>query len=38
LACHKKILHAAWHPRIDLLALGAKDFGYLYQKRYVSRK
>jgi serine/threonine-protein phosphatase 2A regulatory subunit B len=38
LACGKKILHAAWHPRVDLLALGAKDFGYLYQKRWVTRK
>lgn len=29
----QKILKSAWHPRMNLLALGAKDFGYLYQKR-----
>jgi len=29
----QKILHSAWHPNANLLALGAKDFGYLYQKR-----
>lgn len=29
----QKVLHVAWHPRSDLLALGAKDFGYLYHKR-----
>lgn len=34
----QKILHAAWHPNANLLALGAKDFGYLYQKRLPVRK
>lgn len=29
----QKALHAAWHPRQDLIALGAKDYGYLYHKR-----
>jgi len=29
----QKVLHVDWHPRADLIALGAKDFGYLYQKK-----
>lgn len=30
----QKVLHTAWHPNQDIIALGAKDFGYLYlQKR-----
>jgi len=26
----QKVLHTAWHPKQDIIALGAKDFGYLY--------
>mmetsp|Transcript_28213 Transcript_28213/g.31338 ORF Transcript_28213/g.31338 Transcript_28213/m.31338 type:complete len:395 (-) Transcript_28213:126-1310(-) len=29
----QKVLHVDWHPKQDLIALGAKDFGYLYQKK-----
>jgi len=29
----QKALHAAWHPQQDLIALGAKDYGYLYHRR-----
>jgi len=29
----QKVLHAAWHPHQDIIALGAKDFGYLYIRK-----
>lgn len=29
----QKVLHTAWHPHQDILALGAKDFGYLYTRK-----
>jgi len=29
----QKVLHAAWHPHQDIVALGAKDFGYLYIRK-----
>eukprot|EP01121_Diplochlamys_sp_Union-15-3_P018487 TRINITY_DN6726_c0_g4_i2.p1 TRINITY_DN6726_c0_g4~~TRINITY_DN6726_c0_g4_i2.p1 ORF type:complete len:481 (+),score=72.48 TRINITY_DN6726_c0_g4_i2:52-1494(+) len=29
----QKVLHVDWHPKTSLVALGAKDFGYLYQKK-----
>jgi len=29
----QKVLHTAWHPKNDIVALGAKDFGFLYIKR-----
>jgi len=29
----QKVLHTAWHPKQDILALGAKDFGYLYVRK-----
>lgn len=31
----QKVLHVDWHPQLDLIALGAKDFGYLYQKKEI---
>jgi hypothetical protein len=27
------VLHTAWHPNQDIIALGAKDFGYLYLQK-----
>jgi len=32
----QKVLHTAWHPKQDIVALGAKDFGYLYIRRNAS--
>lgn len=32
LNANQKVQHVAYHPRAELLALGAKDFGYLYHK------
>jgi len=29
----QKVLHTAWHPNQDIIALGAKDFGYLYLQK-----
>lgn len=29
----QKVLHTAWHPQHDIIALGAKDFGYLYVRK-----
>jgi len=29
----QKVLHTAWHPHQDVVALGAKDFGYLYVRK-----
>jgi len=29
----QKVLHTAWHPGQDIVALGAKDFGYLYIRK-----
>lgn len=29
----QKVLHTAWHPNQDVIALGAKDFGYLYTRK-----
>jgi len=29
----QKVLHTAWHPQQDVVALGAKDFGYLYIRK-----
>jgi len=29
----QKVLHTAWHPHHDIVALGAKDFGYLYVRK-----
>jgi len=29
----QKVLHTAWHPKQDIIALGAKDFGYLYIRK-----
>jgi len=29
----QKVLHTAWHPNQDIIALGAKDFGYLYIRK-----
>jgi len=29
----QKVLHTAWHPKNDIVALGSKDFGFLYIKR-----
>jgi serine/threonine-protein phosphatase 2A regulatory subunit B len=29
----QKVLHTAWHPTQDIIALGAKDFGYLYLQK-----
>jgi len=29
----QKVLHTAWHPHQDIIALGAKDFGYLYTRK-----
>jgi len=29
----QKVLHTAWHPHQDIVALGAKDFGYLYVRK-----
>jgi len=26
----KKVTHTAYHPKQDIIAIGAKDFGYLY--------
>ena len=31
-----KIAHLAWHPQSDLIALGAKDYGFLFHKRPLS--
>eukprot|EP01121_Diplochlamys_sp_Union-15-3_P019416 TRINITY_DN7312_c0_g1_i1.p1 TRINITY_DN7312_c0_g1~~TRINITY_DN7312_c0_g1_i1.p1 ORF type:complete len:214 (+),score=31.52 TRINITY_DN7312_c0_g1_i1:27-644(+) len=28
----QKVLHVDWHPQASLIALGVKDFGYLYKK------
>jgi len=28
-----KVAHTAWHPKQDLIAVGAKDFGYLYIRK-----
>eukprot|EP01130_Rhizamoeba_saxonica_P001485 TRINITY_DN11343_c0_g1_i1.p1 TRINITY_DN11343_c0_g1~~TRINITY_DN11343_c0_g1_i1.p1 ORF type:complete len:433 (-),score=89.81 TRINITY_DN11343_c0_g1_i1:88-1386(-) len=30
LDCSQKVVHTAWHPEEDIIALGANDFGYLY--------
>eukprot|EP01128_Nolandella_sp_AFSM9_P010554 TRINITY_DN7318_c0_g1_i1.p1 TRINITY_DN7318_c0_g1~~TRINITY_DN7318_c0_g1_i1.p1 ORF type:complete len:430 (-),score=95.12 TRINITY_DN7318_c0_g1_i1:91-1329(-) len=32
----QKVLHTAWHPQQDIIALGAKDFGYLYLQKTVA--
>jgi serine/threonine-protein phosphatase 2A regulatory subunit B len=29
----QKIQHTAWHPKQDIVVLGAKDFGYLYVRK-----
>lgn len=29
----QKVLKTAWHPQMNLLSMGAKDYGYLYQRR-----
>lgn len=29
----QKVLKTAWHPRMDLLSLSVKDYGYLYQRK-----
>lgn len=29
----QKVLHCAWHPKQDIVALGARDFGYLYTRK-----
>jgi serine/threonine-protein phosphatase 2A regulatory subunit B len=35
----QKVLHVAWHPKQDLVAIGAKDYGYLYHRPHrLSRK
>jgi len=26
----KKVTHTAYHPKQDIMAIGAKDFGYIY--------
>lgn len=31
LQMEKKVLNLAWHPKKNLIAVGANDFGYLYQ-------
>jgi len=28
----QKVLHCAWHPRCDIVALGSKDFGFLFAR------
>jgi len=28
-----KVLHSAWHPQQDIIAVGAKDFGFLYIRK-----
>jgi len=33
LEASQKVLHTAWHPNQDIIALGAKDFGYLYVRK-----
>jgi len=29
----QKVLHCDWHPYQDVIALGCKDFGYLYLRK-----
>jgi hypothetical protein len=29
----QKVLHCDWHPGQDVIALGCKDFGYLYLRK-----